>query len=72
MVAFGSCPKILGCGGELQMVLCHSMNAVSVVGKRFISFFDSKIVGTQNFRYKCSHRSHLVEFPLPNFLLVFH
>ena len=26
------CPKILGDGRDLQMVLCHSMNAGSVVG----------------------------------------
>ena len=38
----------------------------------YLIFLHSKMVGTQNFGYKCSHPSHLVEFPLPNFLLVFH
>ena len=31
MVAFGFYTKILGGGGDLQMVLCHSINADSVV-----------------------------------------
>ena len=32
MVAFGFLLQILGGGGDLQMILCHSMNAVSLVG----------------------------------------
>ena len=32
MIVFGICPKILGGGGDIQMVLCHSVNAGCVVG----------------------------------------
>ena len=31
MAAFGFLPQNLGDGGDLQMVICHSMNAASVV-----------------------------------------
>ena len=61
------CPKILGGGGDLRMVLCHSMNAGSVVGipwgggdTRTLSY-TKKLVWTF-----CTHRrpSHLVKLSL--------
>ena len=84
MVAFGFSPKSLGGDRDLQMVLCHSMNSGSVVGilmrwcdqsnpilRKIIclNFLYSQVVGTKNFGWKhLQNHSHLVKFPLLNFL----
>ena len=71
-VTFDFCSKILGGGGNLWMVLCHSMNADSVVwipwgggdtqtipyAKAFVrTFFTHRWQGHKNFRCACAHHN---------------
>ena len=68
-------------GGDLQMVLCYSMNAGSVVGiplggedtqilnyaKNCLNVLHPQVAGTKKLRVQALAPSHLMEFPLPNF-----